>query len=147
MFHIDVSGIDQFTTAMQQRPQRLRSELQKGLNGLLGYGVQVARGFAPRKTGALHAAIRVTKPVSIGATITGEYAAVKSAAAPHVYMREFGGTIRGNPWLVFPGRNGGLVFVHSVTQKGVHYFSRSVEVIKPRFQSVVAAAVARAMGG
>jgi hypothetical protein len=149
VFEIDASEIAHYAETMREKPKVLQASLKKGLDGLLGYGVQVARGFAPRVTGALHAAIKVTRPVTLGATITGEYAAVKSAAAPHVYMREFGGTIvpKRAKYLVFPGRNGGLVFAKSVTQTGVHYFSRSVEVIKPRFQGVVAAAVARAMGG
>lgn len=147
MFEIDASQIANYGMVMRAKPKELQSSLKKGLDGLLGYGVQVARGFAPKKTGALAAAIRVLQPTSVGATITGSYGVQKTSSMPYPFMREYGGTIRGNPWLVFPGRNGGLVFVHSVTQKGTRYMNRSFDIVRPRFQSVAAAAVARVLGG
>ena len=68
---------------------------------------------------------------------------------PYPFMREYGGTIvpKRAKYLVFPGRNGGLVFARSVTQTGTRYMNRSFDIVRPRFQSVVAAAVARVLGG
>lgn len=148
MIEIDTSQIANYATVMAAKPKLLQSALKKGLDGLLGYGVQTARGFAPHKSGSLAAAIKVLQPVSVGAVITGSYGVRKTEDMPYPFMREYGGTIvpKKGQFLKFPGRNGGWIFVRSVTQTGTRYMNRSFDIVRPRLYTVAAAAVARVLG-
>jgi len=142
---IDTRDITNFAAALATAPKEFQATLKKGLDGLLSYGVKTAKGFAPKQTGALAAAIRVLEPTSIGATITGSYGVQKTSALPYPFMREYGGTIvpvRAK-YLVFRGRDGGLVFAKSVTQKGTRYMNRSFDIVRPRLIPVAEAAAAR----
>jgi hypothetical protein len=61
----------------------------------------------------------------------------------YAWMREEGGTIHGRPWLVFRGRDGGLVRVRSVTQTGSKYMARSAAALQPRAERAYQMAVER----
>ncbi len=136
---IDASEIIGFGDAMAQVPGALDREMTSAGGALLAEGVSLAQGFAPVKEGTLRASIGITGRSGWG----GSYGTSLVYAA----MREYGGTIYGNPWLVFPGRDGGLVFVRSVTQTGTRYMGRSLDALRPRARAAFAAGLQRAMAG
>jgi len=143
---IDGSQVAGFGDRMAKAPDVMRREATKGITGLMGYGIGVARSNINSQSGKLAGGIRILQPVSVGAVITGSYGVRKSEVI-YAFQREKGGTIKPKrgKYLVFPGRNGGLVFVRSVTQEGSHYMEKSSQAIQPRLRIVMQAAVSRAI--
>jgi hypothetical protein len=137
---VDVSSLTTWTSLMYRAPAVLRSEMAKRTIGLLQNGAGIMRTLAPRLTGRLAGSIGVTRSSATGGTF--------GTSLVYAAQRNFGGTIRARnaPYLVFPGRNGGLVRVKSVTQTGTHYLERTVVRLRPIIQTEYRAALRAALG-
>jgi|GEM_PF-2943740 len=140
-FQIDAREVERFGEAMAKAPGILRSELVTTTNTLLARGVGLAADFAPVEAGTLQGSIRILEPASLdGDGVSGSY----GTDLIYAKQREFGGTIHGNPWLVFQ-INGQWVKVKSVTQKGSHYMSKSHRALWPVAQRAFSMAVDRTL--
>ena len=137
----DISDLTTWTALMYRAPAKLRAEMQKRNISLLQQGAGIMRALAPRgKTGNLRGSIGVTRSSAFSGTF--------GTSLIYAAQRNFGGTIRARnaPYLVFPGRNGGLVRVKSVTQSGTHYLERTVTRLRPLVQQEYKFALRAAMG-
>ncbi len=144
LFAIDGSAIEGFSAAMNRAPAVLKSEVGKGVNGVLSYGVVAARAGIHSVSGKLAGAIKILSPAAVtGVTITGAYGVRKSDVI-YAMQREYGGTIRAKnaPFLVFQ-IDGRTIRVKQVTQTGSHYMSRSVDRIRPLFAPAISRAIER----
>ena len=146
--HVDTREVASFAKVMFIAPKEFQTALRRGLGSFLANSVKTAQGFAPKKTGALAAAIRILEPLSVGAEISGSFGVQKTEALPYPFMREYGGVIRPvkGKFLVFRGREGGLVFAREVTQVGSRYMGKTRDVIEPRFRKIIESAVERTLG-
>ena len=136
---VDLGNLPGFVTAMGDAPARLDSEMQAARDVALMEGVGYAVDYAPKRSGALAGSITVLSQDGWG----GRYG---TGGLVYAWMREEGGTITGNPWLVFQV-DGRWVRVRSVTQSGSHYMARSAESLGGRVDAIYGAAVDRALAG
>lgn len=144
LFAIDGSAIEGFSAAMNHAPAVLKSEVGKGVNGVLSYGVVAARQGIHSRSGNLAGNIRILSPAAVtGVTITGAYG-VRKDDVIYAFQRENGGVIRAKngPYLVFQ-IDGRTIRVKQVTQTGSHYMRNSVEKIRPLFASAINRAIER----
>lgn len=137
---IEMNELNEWAARMESAPARLRTEMQKRTISLLQQGAGIMRTLAPRLTGRLAGSIGVTRSSAFSGTF--------GTSLIYAAQRNFGGTIRARnaPYLVFPGRNGGLVRVKSVTQSGTHYLERTVTRLRPLVQQEYKFALRAAMG-
>lgn len=134
---IDASEVLAFAGSAAAAAAVLDREMTAASAAALAEGVGYAQGFAPVDTGALAGSIGI---------ISGPSAEGGSYGTNLVYawMREEGGTITGNPWLVFQV-GGRWVKVRSVTQSGSKYMERSAAQLEPRLDAIYGMAVERAL--
>lgn len=123
-FRIDASEIDVFADALGTSGALMQNALQTANQQIVAHGVAIAQGNAPRMDGVLAGSIQ---PIGAVTAAGGEF----GTSLVYAWMREEGGTIMGNPWLVFQLPNGRWVKVRSVTQSGTHYMQRSVRELEP----------------
>lgn len=137
---IEVHDLNIWVARMESAPAALRNELAKRTISLLQQGAGIMRTLAPRLTGRLAGSIGVTRSAGTSGTF--------GTSLVYAAQRNFGGTIRARnaPFLVFPGRNGGLVRVKSVTQSGTHYLERTLVKLRPLVQQEYRQAVRAALG-
>ncbi len=127
-----------FGNQMAKAGGAMQREMQVAMAGAGAAGIALGQGFAPVDDGDLRASIRLTEQptalrVAYGTSII------------YAWIREKGGTIVGNPWLVFQVA-GRWVKVRSVTQTGTHYMQRSANALRPKLKGLFAGAVRRALG-
>lgn len=140
-FSINASEVLDFAADMGGSEAIIGQGIADGTNVLVVEGIGFAVEFAPRgKTGDLAGSIQVIKQASAGDP-TGIY----GTSLVYAWQREEGGTITGNPWLVFQV-DGHWVKVRSVTQEGDHYMRQSVEALEGRVDQVYGAAIDAALG-
>ena len=135
---IDAAELIGFADAMAQAPGRLDAEMQTARDVVLTEGVGYAAENAPIDTGALAGSITILSRDGWGGTY--------GTNLVYAWMREEGGTIHGNPFLVFEW-NGRLIFARQVTQEGSHYMAKSAEQLEGRVEPIYGAAVERVLGG
>lgn len=137
---IEMHDLNEWAARMESAPAALRIELSKRTISLLQQGAGIMRTLAPRLTGRLAGSIGVTRQAGTSGTF--------GTSLVYAAQRNFGGTIRARnaPYLVFPGRNGGLVRVKSVTQSGTHYLERTLVKLRPLVQQEYRQAVRAALG-
>jgi hypothetical protein len=92
----DASDFDVFGSQMSAAATALPREMQVSMEGAVVAGIDLAQEFAPVETGELRSSIG---PLGVPSALRGAY----GPSAIHAWMREKGGTIVGNPWLVFLG--------------------------------------------
>jgi hypothetical protein len=136
-FHFDASDFDVFGSQMSAAATALPREMQGSMEGAVVAGIDLAHDFAPVETGDLRSSIG---PLGVPSARRGAY----GPSAIHAWMREKGGTIVGNPWLVFQV-GGRWVKVRQVTQSGTHYMQRSAVALRPKLHDLFAGAVRRAL--
>lgn len=124
MLRIDAAEITVFADALASGSAGMQAALQQANQAIVAEGVGIAQGLAPRDDGVLADSIQ---PMGGVTAEGGEF----GTSLIYAWMREEGGTIYGNPWLVFPGRHGGLVRVRQVTQSGTQYMRRTVAQLEP----------------
>lgn len=134
---IDASEVFGFAEAMNAAPGQLDREMTSAGQAALLEGVGLAQEYAPVDEGALRSSIGIIAMSGWG----GSY----GTSIAYAWMREEGGTITGNPWLVFQV-NGNWVKVRSVTQTGSHYMQRSADAFEPRVDRIYGMAVDRVLG-
>lgn len=112
---VDRSAIRALNSLAANAPAAVRRGLLKG-------GLAVGRAVsqaAPWKTRRLQRSFLVP-------TMAGPFAVILGKGAPiYAAIQNYGGTIEGNPWLVFD-IGGETVFAHSVTIPGKHYAERGI---------------------
>lgn len=135
---IDASDIFGFAEAMSAAPGQLDREMTRGGQAALLEGVGLAQEYAPVDEGVLRGSIGIIRMSGWG----GSY----GTSLVYAWQREEGGTITGNPWLVFQV-NGNWVKVRSVTQTGSHYMQRSADALEPRIDRIYGMAVERVLAG
>lgn len=136
-FDVSAPGIPGFSAALRAAPALLQREMTTASRTAVVEGVGLAQGFAPVQDGILRASIGI---IGAPSAAGGSYGTSLIYAA----QREFGGTITGNPWLVFQV-NGRWVKVRSVTQSGSHYMKRSADALRPRVRVIYGLAVQRVL--
>lgn len=139
MIIIDAAEVTGLASAMGRAPGAIEGGLTRAASVAVVEGIGLAQGNAPVKDGVLRASIGIIEqPTAAGASFgtSLEYAA----------QREFGGTITGNPWLVFQ-IDGQWVKVRSVTQTGSHYMRDAAAELQPRLPAIYANAVGRELAG
>lgn len=113
---VDRSAIRALNRLAANAPAAVRRGLLKG-------GLAVGRAVAsaaPVLTGRLRRSFLT--PV-----MAGPFAVIIGRGAPiYAAIQNYGGTIEGNPWLVFD-IGGETVFTHSVTIPGKHYAEHGIE--------------------
>jgi len=139
-FVIDATEIIGFASTMSAAPHALQREMTVANTDILTEGIRLARGNAPVDEGFLRESIAVIDPAT---AIGGSF----GTSAVYAWMREVGGTIYGNPWLVFQTKSGQWVKVRSVTQTGTRYMGRAVDSLRPHAQQRWQTAVTRALAG
>ena len=122
-FRIDASEIDAFGTKLGAAGGLIQNALQTANQQIVTQGVALAQGNAPRRDGVLAGSIQ---PIGGVSAAGGEF----GTSVIYAWMREVGGTITGNPWLVFQ-IGGRWVRTRSVTQTGTHYMARSARELEP----------------
>lgn len=134
---VDASEVIAFAGNAANAAAVLDAELTAASAAALAEGVGYALDNAPVDTGALAGSIGIIEgPTKAG----GSY----GTNLVYAWMREEGGTIYGNPWLVFQV-NGQWVKVRSVTQSGTQYMARSAQQLEPRLDAIYGMAVERAL--
>ena len=139
-FTIDASDITVFGDGLSNAGGLMQNALQQANQQIITQGVAIAQGNAPRMDGILAGSIQ---PIGGVTAAGGEF----GTSLIYAWMREEGGTIHGNPFLVFPGRNGGLVFARSVTQTGTHYMARTARELQPFAMAAWGKAIERVWDG
>ncbi len=139
MIVIDASEITGFASAMGRAPGAIEDGLNQAASVAVVEGIGLAQGNAPVQDGPLRASIGIIEPPS---TSGGSFGTSMIYAA----QREFGGTITGNPWLVFQ-IDGQWVKVRSVTQTGSFYMRDAAAELQPRLPAIYANAVGRELAG
>jgi hypothetical protein len=139
-FTIDASEVTAFAGRLGGVQSVIAQAVADGTNALLVEGVGLAQEAAPVDEGTLRGSIAIIRAASAGDP-SGEY----GTSLVYAWMREEGGTITGNPWLVFQV-DGRWVKVRSVTQSGSHYMAQSVAGLEGRVDAVYGAALDRALG-
>lgn len=86
-------------------------------------GIEMSRTFAPHDQGPLRASI---KPIGGVDEDSAEF----GTDLIYAWQREEGGTIEGNPYLVFQVK-GRWVKVRSVYQEGSHYMAKTMVPLRP----------------
>lgn len=137
---VDASQLRGFGTAMAGSPEILRSELTTGVNAANVEGVGIMQEYVPFRDGNLRADVTVLQSAGVG-DLT---AAHGPAGIIYAAIQNFGGTVHGNPWLVFQ-IGGRWVKVRSVTIPATNYVGRTRDALRPRFQAAMQAAVDRAV--
>lgn len=135
---IDAGEIFGFAEAMSNAPGQLDREMTRAGQAALLEGVGLAQEYAPVDEGVLRA--------SIGIINQSGWGGLYGTSLVYAWQREEGGTIEGNPWLVFQ-INGQWVKVRSVTQTGSHYMQRSADALEPRLDRIYGMAVDRVLAG
>lgn len=135
---IDAAEVIAFAGNATNAAGILNAEMTAASAAALAEGVGYAQGFAPVDTRALAGSIGIISGPSASGGAYG-------TSLVYAWMREEGGTITGNPWLVFQV-NGRWVKVRSVTQSGSKYMERSAEQLEPRLDAIYGMAVERALG-
>ncbi len=115
-----------------------QQEMRTAAATVIAEGIGMAQANAPVDQGFLRGSIGVIEPPSVSGGSFG-------TSVIYAWMREEGGTIHGNPWLVFRGKNGGWVRVRSVTQTGTHFMKRTASELRPRADQVYTAAIERVL--
>lgn len=124
-FAIEVDGSwHAFANALNASTSLITQELLTANQVIVAEGIALAQDNAPRDDGILAGSI---KPIGKVTASGGEF----GTSLIYANQREYGGTIYGNPWLVFPGRDGRMVFVREVTQEGSFYMKRTFEDLEP----------------
>ena len=123
-FAIDV-GADwhAFSTALNASPAVINRELLTANQVIIAEGIALGQDNAPRLDGVLADSIQ---PIGAVTAAGGEF----GTSVIYANQREYGGTIMGNPWLVFQV-NGRWVKVRSVTQSGSFYMKRTFDELQP----------------
>lgn len=134
---VDASEVIAFAGNAARAAAVLDAELTAASAAALAEGVGLAQNNAPVDTGALRGSIGIIEGPSKDG---GSY----GTSLVYAWMREEGGTIYGNPYLVFRV-DGRLVFARSVTQSGTKYMERSAAQLEPRLDAIYGAAVQRAL--
>ena len=115
----------------------LDREMRRSGDAALLEGIGYAVDYAPKgESGALAGSIRVLSRDGWG----GRY----GTDLVYAWQREEGGTIYGNPFLVFE-IGGRLIFARQVTQTGDHYMERSAESLEPRLDAIYGLGIDRAL--
>ncbi len=135
---IDASELFGFAQAMSASSGQLDREMTRAGQAALLEGVGLAQEYAPADEGTLRGSIGIINQSSWG----GAY----GTSLVYAWQREEGGTITGNPWLVFQV-HGQWVKVRSVTQTGSHYMQRSADALAPRLDRIYGMAVDRVLAG
>lgn len=138
MITVDSSEVFKLAVDMNASVWHLRRELTSANREIGARAVVIAQGIAPHASGALAASIHIIGRVSSQGVRVG-------TSLVYAWQREMGGTITGNPWLVFPGPNGRLVRVRSVHQTGSHYMAKTAAAIGPFAEERYARAVMNAL--
>lgn len=134
---VDASEVIAFAANAAQAEAILDREMTAASGAALAEGVGLAQEYAPKEQGLLAGSIGILDgPSKEG----GSY----GTSLVYAWMREEGGTITGNPWLVFQV-NGQWVKVRSVTQSGTQYMARSAETLEPRLDRIYGMALDRTM--
>lgn len=134
----DASDFGEFGDQMGNAGAAMPLEMTMAMGAAGAEGIALAQGFAPVDEGALRASIHLTFGPTMERVAYG-------TGLVYAWMREKGGTIVGNPWLVFQVA-GRWVKVRQVTQTGTHYMQRSAEALKPKLREIFGGAVRRALG-
>lgn len=134
----DASEVIRFGGNMAGINSAFQQEMRTAAAITITEGIGMAQANAPVDQGFLRGSIGVIEPPSVSGGSFG-------TSVIYAWMREKGGTITGNPWLVFRGKNGGWVRVRSVTQTGTHYMERAANELRPRAEAVYAAAIERVL--
>lgn len=115
---VKIKGKEQVKKALEKAEKALEPE---SLGDSLGKGadvfVEAVKKTAPKKTGALAGSVDKEKQ--------GQTAWKVSPDKVYALIQDQGGTIHGNPWLVFPGSGGETVFARQVTIKGQGYMEKA----------------------
>jgi hypothetical protein len=134
---VDSADLDPFAAAMAAAPALLDREMQVSRDAALLEGIGYAVDFAPvGETGSLAGSIHVLSQDGWG----GRY----GTDLIYAWQREEGGTIYGNPYLVFEW-NGRLIFARQVTQEGDHYMQKSADALEPRLDAIYGRGVERVL--
>jgi hypothetical protein len=120
---IDLSDITLFANALTASTPVVRNELLMANRGIVSEGIGIAQEKAPIEDGGLRNSIGVIGDITADGGSFG-------TSLIYAWQREEGGTIHGNPWLVFQV-NGRWVKVRSVTQVGTHYMRNTVGELEP----------------
>lgn len=128
----------EFGNKMSRASVALPREMQTALGEAGEAGIALAQGFAPVDKGDLRDSIVLTFGPTMEKVAYG-------TGLIYAWMREKGGVIVGNPWLVFQVA-GRWVKVHQVNQSGSHYMQKSANALRPKLRGFFATAVRRAMG-
>lgn len=132
----DASDVIEFGGRAEAAAGIVKQEMQTAASTVIAEGIGIAQANAPRDTGFLAGSIGIIEPPSPSGGSFG-------TSVIYAWMREKGGTITGNPFLVFQTRDGRWVKVRSVTQTGTHYMERTANQLKARADAVYSAAMAR----
>lgn len=114
---------DAFVRSVGASKGLIDRELQVANQAIISYGIMVAQENAPRLDGVLANSIQ---PIGGVSAAGGEF----GTSLIYANQREYGGTIYGNPWLVFQV-GGRWVKVRSVTQTGSFYMKRTFDELEP----------------
>lgn len=131
---IDTSEVQAFAGRMAGVDGILDREMRRAGDTVLTEAVGFAQEFAPVDEDTLRNSIGIVSRDGWGGTY--------GTSLEYAWMRERGGTIHGNPWLVFQV-NGQWVKVRSVTQSGSHYMERSRQRMDGRAQAIYEMALQR----
>lgn len=115
---VKVKGKEKVKRALEKAEKALEDD---EFGESLGKGAEVMektlKQTAPKKTGALSASVSTEKRGQL------EYRVAPDTVYAHI--QDQGGTIHGNPWLVFEGRGGETVFARHVTLRGQGYMEKA----------------------
>ena len=122
-FTISAKDVVDFAKAAGFAPAKYKRGMIKANRVIRAKGIEVSKNFAPHKDGPLRASIT---PMG---ELTEDFAEFGTNIV-YNWQREEGGTIHGNPILVFKYK-GRLVRTRSVYQRGSKYMAKTMVPLRP----------------